>query len=669
MRLTSIKIKNFRLLEDIEVGIDEIATLIVGRNNSGKTSLVNVFDKFFGDEDCTFVLEDFPAARIADIKQAHEWWAKAEHEEPADGIDPESDLHAAAVGLLPQMTLQLTVTYDEKENLAALSGMILDLDEECRDVVIEAVLEADQPENFLAEYHTAASHQELFVEHRWLRSNFLKFFKTSFYAVSVRGNPPARRPIKKSVIDNVLSVQFIYAQNKLDDSGTDRTRNLSKSFEDFHRAHSEDAERNHNIDGIDAALLTASQRVDKSFAALFTPIFDDLNRFGVGNIEPVRVPKVVTKFDATSVFRGSTRIEYPAETGDMALPEGHHGLGYSKLIFTIVRIVDFYETHRRAVPRPAIQLLFIEEPEAHLHPQMQEAFIANIRDFLRTKDGWNVQVIVTTHSPHIMMKSGFECVRYFDRWDPGARVRDLQTFQQLAGATTDGQDALRFLQQYMELRPCDMFFADKIILVEGTVERLLLPEMIKRCAPTLAHKYLSVIEVGGAYALKFRELLSFLSVQTLVITDLDSGTLEGHHKACEPSTAGAVTTNATLKSWLPAERDIATLLEIDDAAKTKGHVRVAYQVPEQSGGPVGRSFEDAFILANAHILAAELAGLSTRKAFIADTDSPSAEMIAESAYKIADGLHGEKTGFAFDVLRLDGWSVPRYIDEGLRWLE
>jgi len=669
MRLTSVKIENFRLLENIEVGIDKLATLIVGRNNSGKTSLVNAFDKFFGDENCTFALEDFPTARIAEIKQAHRWWAKAENEEPADDLAPEADLHADAVGQLPRMTLRLTITYDEDDNLAALSEMILDLDEECHDVIIEAVLEADQPEQFLAEYQTAASRQELFVEHRWLRTNFLKYFKTSFYAVSSKGDPPARRPIKKSAIDHVLSVQFIYAQNKLDDTGTDRTRNLSKSFEAFHHAHSQDEDKNQNIDGIDAALLTASQQVDKNFAGLFQPIFNDLSLFGADSIEPVRVPKVVTKFDAASVFRGSTRIEYPAETGDAALPEGHHGLGYSKLIFTIVRIVDFYETHRRAIPRPAIQLLFIEEPEAHLHPQMQEAFIANIRGFLKTKEGWNVQAVITTHSPHIMMKSGFGCVRYFDRATSGARVRDLQTFRKLTKAASDGLETLRFLQQYMELRPCDMFFADKIILVEGTVERLLLPEMIKRCAPGLAHKYLSVIEVGGAYASKFKELLAFLGVRTLVITDLDSGTLDGKHNACQPSTKGAVTTNATLKSWIPAERDVATLVALDDDAKVNDHVRVAYQVPEQEGGPVGRSFEDAFILANAHVLATKLDDLSTQKAFTADTDDPTAETIVEGAYEIAGRLRDEKTGFAFDVLRLEGWGVPRYIEEGLRWLE
>lgn len=85
MQLSRVKIENFRLLERVEVELDELTTLIVGRNNSGKTSLVNVFEKFFGDEDCRFVLEDFSAERIADIKRALAWYAKAEAEESAQG--------------------------------------------------------------------------------------------------------------------------------------------------------------------------------------------------------------------------------------------------------------------------------------------------------------------------------------------------------------------------------------------------------------------------------------------------------------------------------------------------------------------------------------------------------------------------------------------------------
>lgn len=668
MRLTSAKVENFRLLEDVDVCIDPLATLVVGRNNSGKTSLVNVFEKFFGEEDGRFVLEDLPAAKISDIKRAREWFAKSNVELPPHAGDQDTDLRAQAIALLPRIVLRLTVTYDEEDNLALLSDMILDLDEDCFTVVIEAVLEADKPEQFLAEYESA-SRRESFVEDKYLRTHFSRHFKPAYYAVASAGEPSARKALTRAAVRKVLSVKFIYAQNKLDDSGTDRTRNLSKSFEAFHHANSLDEERNQNVEGIDAALATASKRVDENFAMLFEPIFEDLRAFGVQSIAPVQQPRIVTQIDSGAVLRGSTRVEYPAEIGDTSLPEGHNGLGYSKLIFTILQIVGFYEAYRRSVPRPALQLLFVEEPEAHLHPQMQEAFIGNIRAFLDSKAGWNVQVLITTHSSHIVARSGFQSVRYFDRIDSGTRVRDLLNFQASLGIEPDGQETLRFLRQYMELRRCDMFFADKIILIEGTVERLLLPEMIKRCAPDLQHMYISIVEVGGAYALKFKELLGFLGVRTLVVTDLDSGEAAGRHPACAPRTAGAITTNATLKNWLPAEQDVDALLNLDDGAKIHDQVRVTYQVPELDVDSVGRSFEDAFILANADSLAHALDRLATRSAFVAEVgDAVSAEAIADHAYEIAGRLKDTKTDFAFDVLRLDDWRVPRYIEEGLQWL-
>jgi putative ATP-dependent endonuclease of the OLD family len=84
VRLTSVKVENFRLLEDVDVCVDSLATLIVGRNNSGKTSLANVFDKFFGDDENRFVLEDLSATKIADIKRAREWYAKGMAESATD---------------------------------------------------------------------------------------------------------------------------------------------------------------------------------------------------------------------------------------------------------------------------------------------------------------------------------------------------------------------------------------------------------------------------------------------------------------------------------------------------------------------------------------------------------------------------------------------------------
>src|SRR3546814_11921552 len=59
MRIVRAKIENFRLLRDVEVGFEERTTLIVGRNNSGKTSIAELFRRLLSGGNLAFRLEDF----------------------------------------------------------------------------------------------------------------------------------------------------------------------------------------------------------------------------------------------------------------------------------------------------------------------------------------------------------------------------------------------------------------------------------------------------------------------------------------------------------------------------------------------------------------------------------------------------------------------------------
>ena len=72
------------------------------------------------------------------------------------------------------------------------------------------------------------------------------------------------------------------------------------------------------------------------------------------------------------------------------------------------------------------------------------------------------------------------------------------------------KNTARFLKQYLTLHKSDLFFSDKVIIVEGTTERMLMPQLIKKSAPSLATEYVSILEVGGAYTHKFKEILEFL---------------------------------------------------------------------------------------------------------------------------------------------------------------
>ena len=70
MKITKIVIKNFRLLESPEIYLDDAITLIVGRNNSGKTSLTEIFYKFLGPEKSQFRFEDFSISAYDNLIEA-----------------------------------------------------------------------------------------------------------------------------------------------------------------------------------------------------------------------------------------------------------------------------------------------------------------------------------------------------------------------------------------------------------------------------------------------------------------------------------------------------------------------------------------------------------------------------------------------------------------------
>jgi hypothetical protein len=197
-------------------------------------------------------------------------------------------------------------------------------------------------------------------------------------------------------------------------------------------------------------------------------------------------------------------------------------------------------------------------------------------------------------------------------------------------------------------------------LIEGTTERLLLPKIIRMIDESqaegkkLGSQYISTMEVGGAYAHIFFDLLEFLELRALVVTDIDTVAKDakGHNSACQVMD-GEKTSNACIKSWF-SNKDItpSELLAADSSAKIVGKRRLAYQIPEEKDGPCGRSFEDAFMLANTELFT--FAGPSTKER-------------ETQAWEEAKGV--KKSKFALDyALTEDNWNIPRYISEGLVWL-
>ena len=138
------------------------------------------------------------------------------------------------------------------------------------------------------------------------------------------------------------------------------------------------------------------------------------------------------------------------------------GLGIRNLIFILLQIVSFYRSFRAEPAAPGVHLVFIEEPEAHLHPQMQEVFIRQVSKIahqLSAQDGaplpWPVQFIVSTHSSHVANAAGFEAIRYFIPASvDGVRHTRIKDLRQ--GLHDTPEEHRRFLHQYLTLTRCDL---------------------------------------------------------------------------------------------------------------------------------------------------------------------------------------------------------------------
>ena len=293
---------------------------------------------------------------------------------------------------------------------------------------------------------------------------------------------------------------------------------------------------------------------------------------------------------------------------------------------------------------------------------MQEVFIeqlSSIAALFPTLDGrshsWEPQFVVSTHSSHLANRAQFSAIRYFrtvasENENGGIRAEALD-LNQAHNLKAD------FLHQYLTLTRSDLYFADKAILVEGTSERLIVPAAIRKSAQKLANQYVTLLEVGGAYAHIFFPLLDFLGIPTLIITDIDTvGPQDDKtQKVRKPVHQGDATSNATIKQWFSGlEQTPSALLDAAENSAIVARARyLAYQIPEAAQEACGRSFEDAFILANPGIFGVSLSG---------DVDEDEA-----NALEIAGNQKKSTFALRFAIEETD-WATPRYIQRGLDWL-
>lgn len=677
MKIDRIEIRNFRRLENVNCGIEERETVFVGPNNSGKTSATAIFRFFLGQR--KFRIYDFSVARVADFDAfgRNEAGSKLPSIELDIWfkVDPNTIEFGRAFTLLPNLS----------DNLERLGVRMLYSCSDPNKLLMDYnhVYPGDNehpPDKTLSAYLTNDS-----ALHRHFEISYASLEATDDGVMPTLLD----KDEGKKLLQSLVRIDFIAAQRNIDDNEDSRSNKLSRAFAGFYHKNLEQAsvaEDAHRVINQNNLQLT------EHYAVQFAGIMSLIKGIGVPSVND-RDLRIVSTLSPETALSGNTDLLYVDAERKHELPELYNGLGFKNLIYMAIQAKHYHSQWMQTEKnRPLCQIIFIEEPEVHLHAQVQQTFITNIWEVIHQSAeaeaaaDWLPQLIITTHSSHILDATEFGKVRYFRRChltgdEPTAtkilnatQVHSLRDFLPNAviieNDETTRDEALEFLKRYLRLTHCDLFFADAAVIVEGAVEKLLMPTIIDKAASRLRTSYLTILEIGGAYAHRFDELLSFLRIPYLIITDLDSVEHTRNHPACRADTAGALTSNATLKQFLRVN-SVAELIALTNEQKIsadknryitfQSDVNVADAGTEFNMRP--RTLEEAFVYENF--------GFYRDEKFKLGVTIPTDLVQAYDAiYKRIKSDNFKKTDFAMSVLASkDDWQVPAYIVEGLNWLE
>ncbi|MEN6082084.1 AAA family ATPase [Chromobacterium piscinae] len=171
------------------------------------------------------------------------------------------------------------------------------------------------------------------------------------------------------------------------------------------------------------------------------------------------------------------------------LPGGHihpdarcaRGLGYNNVLFMATELVLLRDGEELA-------LLLVEEPEAHLHPQLQERVMELLQENSNEEQAQRrVQVIMTTHSPSLVSTARIEDMTL---------VHQAQTFPLASGKTKLKRTDYSFLRRFIDATKANLFFARGVMMVEGPAEAILLPAIAEVCGRSFSKHGVSMVNVG-----------------------------------------------------------------------------------------------------------------------------------------------------------------------------
>lgn len=503
MHITKIHLQNYRNFSDFTMEFHKGLNVIVGANNSGKTGLLYAIKLLRSPNDIT--IEDFNKNNLIDFRTNYLQDAPSiiiEYDITHTIIEDDTE-DESIIRLLPFLGVQ------------GFSNARREVDGVVRYEIaarIRATYSLDV--KFLNDYKTEIDKLTTFSDYYAALSRYVEKHYSWTYTNGISDTKADQKDVT-----SIFDIRFIEAERTSEEVRKETKKEIDKFVKD--------PEQLVAIDELNKRVSEDLKTILKTTIAKLADLFGNENN-------DIGLKKGNVAISSTIKANVSASDAYITEVQDtqkgFTVPIDHNGLGYNNLI-NIYMLIKLNEIK---IGRD-FRILCLEEPEAHLHPAMQYKLFKYLRD-LDKKDKLNQQIFVTTHSSNITAVAGLDNMFMLaynrNHKTPDCVAQSLK--KQFEHPYTEGDlleksisdrkvEAKKHLSKFFDVTRSDMLFADKVILVEGIAEKLLMPAFMEKCGVPYEDEHISIVEIGGKHFEHFVELFNENKVKkkVLCITDCD----------------------------------------------------------------------------------------------------------------------------------------------------
>lgn len=512
--ISSVEITNFRTFKEKQtIRFTEGINILVGPNNIGKTTIISAIRLIFDKNKFGLDINDF---------------SKTETKEELKNCSP-------------KITVSVNLQKSNKEgsdsdDLLAIRNWLTDIDNPYK---AKITMQFQLPTKYEKAYLDAVKDLDD-IGSVWLEleDEFLPKYQRKYF-VGESAQP---------LMDNSLSrfnCQYLPAirdaEKRMNSGNKYLLNKLLNFFIDY------DLKSNKELKKSDIEKMM--QKRHKDFHDLAVKLLNNLSpRFKEGKKEMLKYSSQTgATFDGEEPEFNSALNDHDilkefslvVKNGESNVPINLNGLGYNNLIYISLVLAELQQSRDNSYfgdNSSVFPFLLIEEPEAHLHPDMQYDFLKFLQNNI--KDGTTSetakQVIITTHSPNITAAASLDDLIVLSKYKSGVKIGyPGETF-------IDNPKDKKFVERFLDVTRSNLFFTNQLILIEGLAEQMLIPQFMKADTSSIQNRHISIINLSGRYFIPFLRMFdtnknpnTAIYKQIACLTDLDP--VQGkQNKSCPP---------------------------------------------------------------------------------------------------------------------------------------